>query len=406
MKTTTTNPEIPYGAYWCTPFCKWQGSFSRLNSIEFAAFVAKRELERRDIDPQVFDFGVLGITIPQQNTFWGLPWYMGMIGAKAVGGPSISQACATGVRCLSVAAQEVAGGGATAALVAGTDRLSNGPHIYYPDPQGMGGSGTVENWTLDGFFKGDPLTRQDMVQTAENVAAEWGITKEEQHEVVLRRFEQYEMARADGAAFQKRYMSLPFEVPSTNYKKTAATLEGDEGVYATTAEKLATLKPVKDGGTVTLAAQTHPADGNAGIIVTTADKARELSRDPGVRIRLLGFGLARAAPAMMPAAPVPASRRALASAGVDMDQIDAVKSHNPFAVNDIVFSRETGFELMAMNNYGSSLVFGHPHSATTLRQLIELIEELVNRGGGYGLFQGCAAGDTAMAVVIEVDGAR
>jgi len=129
------------------------------------------------------------------------------------------------------------------------------------------------------------------------------------------------------------------------------------------------------------------------------------SRDPKIRIQVLGFGLARAAPAMMPAAPVPASRRALSNAGVEMGQIDAVKSHNPFAVNDIVFSRETGFDLMAMNNYGCSLVFGHPHAATTLRQIIELIEELVIRGGGYGLFQGCAAGDTAMAVVIKVAGA-
>ena len=83
--------------------------------------------------------------------------------------------------------------------------------------------------------------------------------------------------------------------------------------------------------------------------------------------------------------------------------MDAVKSHNPFAVNDIVFARETGADLDAMNNYGCSLVWGHPQGPTGLRSVIELIEELVIRGGGRGLFQGCAAGDTAMAVVIDVD---
>ncbi|HEY6963776.1 MAG TPA: thiolase family protein, partial [Erythrobacter sp.] len=150
--------------------------------------------------------------------------------------------------------------------------------------------------------------------------------------------------------------------------------------------------------------QTHPADGNAGLIVTTRDRARELSRDTGIEIAILGFGTARTAIAHMPEAPVPASRAALAQAELSITQIDAVKSHNPFIVNDLVFAKETGFPLDGMNNYGCSLVWGHPQGPTGLRALIELIEELAARGGGRGLFQGCAAGDTAMAVVIEVRG--
>ena len=81
----------------------------------------------------------------------------------------------------------------------------------------------------------------------------------------------------------------------------------------------------------------------------------------------------------------------------------AVKSHNPFVVNDIVFARETGFPVERMNNFGSSLVFGHPQGPTGTRLIIELIEELVVRGGGFGLYHGCAAGDAGFAVVIEVD---
>src|ERR1044072_7317467 len=99
--------EIPYGSYWSTPFVKWQGSFAPLHSIEFGAHVAKAERAKRHITPAAFDFGVLGTTVPQKSAFHGLPWFMGMIGAPKVGGPTINQACATGVRCLLTAAQEI-----------------------------------------------------------------------------------------------------------------------------------------------------------------------------------------------------------------------------------------------------------------------------------------------------------
>jgi len=85
--------------------------------------------------------------------------------------------------------------------------------------------------------------------------------------------------------------------------------------------------------------------------------------------------------------------------------LDAVNTHNPFAINDIYFANSTGFDVEAMNNYGCSLIWGHPQGPTGLRSVIELIEELVQRGGGRGLFVGCAAGDTAMAVVVSVDNA-
>jgi acetyl-CoA acetyltransferase len=198
-------------------------------------------------------------------------------------------------------------------------------------------------------------------------------------------------------------MSLPFDVPRPGFKNSAGTLAGDEGVLMSTAEGLGQLKPVLGDGTVTYGGQTHPADGSAAIVVTTPQKCREMSRDPAMRIGILGFGLARAELAHMPEATIPAARQALDQAGLAIADMDAVKSHNPFAVNDIVFARETGADLAAMNNYGCSLIWGHPQGATGLRSIIELIEELVIRGGGRGLFQGCAAGDTAMAVVIEVD---
>ncbi len=90
--------EIPYGAYWSTPFARWQGSFARLNSVEFAAWVARRELARRELPGEAFDYGVLGTTVPQKHAFYGLPWFAGMAGLGELTGPTINQACATGAR--------------------------------------------------------------------------------------------------------------------------------------------------------------------------------------------------------------------------------------------------------------------------------------------------------------------
>jgi acetyl-CoA acetyltransferase family protein len=396
--------EIPYGCYWSTPFARWQGAFAGLNSVEFAAHVAKQELARRGIPAQAFDHGVLGFSVPQKHSFYGLPWLTGLAGLGQVAGPTLMQACATGARVLLAAAQEIESGLSQVSLSIACDRTSNGPHLYYPNPRGPGGTGAHEDWVMDNFGC-DPLGRHAMIKTAENVAAKHGIGTAEQHAVVLRREAQYRDALANDSAFHKRFMTLPFEVPDSAFRKTAATIPGDEGINFSTAEGLAKLKPVVEDGTVTYGGQTHPADGNAAIVLAAPERARELSRDPKVRVRLHGFGQARAALAYMPEAPIPAAKQALAQAGLDIKRMDAIKTHNPFAVNDILFSRTTGVPVEKVNNFGSSLVWGHPQAPMGTRAIIELIEELAQRGGGFGLFTGCAAGDSAMAVVLEVSGA-
>ncbi len=385
---------LPYGAWWSTPFARWQGPLAHLHSLRFAAFTARGAMAARGISAEALDFGVLGFTVPQPGSFYGLPWVAAEAGAAHLAGPSIMQACATSARCLQVAAAEVAGGGATAALVLAADRVSNGPTLVYLRSEGPGGAPQVENWVLDNFAA-DPWAKCAMVQTAENVAAKWGLTREAQDDLVLMRLAQYHSARDRG--FHGSFLMT--ELPEGH-------LEGDFGVQPVNEGKVRGLKPVQPGGTVTYAGQTHPADGNAGAIVATRDVARALSRRPEIEVSLLGFGTARVEKAMMPAAPVPATARALKAAGLEMAAVDAVTSHNPFAVNDLVFAAETGFPLDRMNVNGCSLVFGHPQGPTGLRCTIELIETLAERGGGVGLFQGCAAGDTAMALVLEVRDAR
>jgi acetyl-CoA acetyltransferase len=229
----TERVEIPYGCYWSTPFARWQGSFAGLHAIEFAAHVTKNELARRNIEPQIFDYAVLGLSVPQKHSFYGPPWFMGMIGADRVTGPTIAQACATGVRTVLAATQEIQSGLSKVALVVTGDRTSNGPHLYYLNPLGPGGTGGHEHWVMDSFGY-DPYTTKSMLVTAENVARQHQLTTEQQHELVLHRQDQYQTALEDDCAFLKRFMTLPFDVPAPNFKKTAKTLASDEGVTIST----------------------------------------------------------------------------------------------------------------------------------------------------------------------------
>ena len=398
------NAFIPYGGYWCTPFVKWQGSFANLHPLSFAADMTKRALAERSIEPAGFHALFLGTTVPARGSFYGAPWVAGSIGAAGITGPTLSQACATSARVIGSAAYEVEtdDGADRAILCVTADRTSNGPHMTYPNPTGPGGKPDAEDWVWDNFNR-DPWAGNAMIETAENVARECEITTEEQHEVALLRYEQYQAALKDEAAFHRRYMLTPVEINPSG-RKAIATVKDDEGVFPTTAEGLAKLKPVLKDGTVSYGAQTYPADGNAGMIVTTHDRAAEVSRDPKIKIQVLSFAQGRVKKGFMPMANVPAAQRALALAGLGVDQVKVIKTHNPFAVNDIFFSREMGVKQTAMNNYGSSLIWGHPQGPTGMRLIMELIEELVLLGGGYGLFTGCAAGDTAAAIVLKVSG--
>jgi acetyl-CoA acetyltransferase len=396
---------IPYGGYWSTPFSRWQGSFAHLNAIRFAAEIGTRALEERNISPRVFDRLYFGITIPQMYAFYGGPWLTGLIGAETITGPMIGQACATGARVMALAGFELEAtadaGERPVILTITADRCSNGPHLYYPNPTGPGGTGDSEDWVWDSFSL-DPYARNAMIDTAENVAREVGITREEQDEMTLLRYQQYDDALKDDSAYLRRFMVMPIEVKDARGRKVLSTVDGDEGVFPTTAEGLARLRPVSEGGTVTYGTQTHPADGNCGIIVTTRERARELSRDPKIEIQLLSYGEARAKKGYMAQAVVPAARQVLSRAGIGIEDVKVIKTHNPFAVNDIYFCREMGVKPEAMNHYGSSIVWGHPQGPTGHRLIIEVIEELILVGGGYGMFVGCAAGDTGAGVVVKV----
>jgi acetyl-CoA acetyltransferase len=367
--------------------------------VELAAVTAKRFFELRGITPDIFDGIVFGSTIPQKMWFYDAPWFATLMGNPSISGPRVAQACATATVSLNVAASCVEVGSNASILVATCDRTSNGPNILWPNPSGLGGKPDFESWMVDGF-NFEPTGDTGPLGTANNVVKERGITREESDALVFDRYMKYTMSTADDRKFQKRYM-IPVAVRLS--KKETVLVEGDEGITPCTAEGLAGLRPVVPDSIITVGAQTHAADGNAGMIVTTKERAHELSADRAVTIRILSYGFARAKKAHMPEAPAPASARALEKAGIKVSDLGAVKTHNPFSVNDIVMRKEMGIDDRIFNNYGCSLIFGHPQGPTTMRLAIELIEELVLKGGGYGLLAGCAAGDSGAALVVRVN---
>jgi acetyl-CoA acetyltransferase len=391
---------IPYRGYYSTPFCRWQGTMANENSIALAGTTANRWRTKNNLDPDIFDYMYMGITVAQHHLFYSHTWAAAMFvdGAKDLPALMVNQACTTAVTCIYLAATSIEVNAYETAFALITDRCSNGPHTIWPNPLGPGGEVESENYVMDNFNK-DPWPGLKMIQTAENVAKEVGTTKEECDAVALRRYEQYLDALADDRAFQKRYMFAP-EVRIS--KKKTILIEEDEGVTPCTPEGLAALRPVEPGGVHSYAAQTHPADGHCAFIVTTRDKARELSADPNIEIQVISYGISRAKKGYMAAAVVPAAEMALEKAGIGVKDLKAIKTHNPFSINDINMSRKMGFDINWINNYGSSMIYGHPQGPTGGRLTAELIEELVLLGGGYGLCAGCAAGDLGGGLVLKV----
>jgi len=386
---------IPVGSPWFSPFARWQGALAEISSLDLAVDVGGRALNERSIDPSAFGSIVLGMTIPQPFSFYGAPTVAARLGAPGIGGPAIAQACATSAACVAAAAAAVELGERRPVLVVTTDRTSNGPLLIYPEPGASGGAPRTEHWVLDNFRR-DPWAGHSMLETAEFVAREESISREEIDDVAALRHAQYADAIEHGA-LAGAVVPVEFALG-----KRVISLRADSGIRPTSREALAELRPAQEGGRVSFGAQTHPADGTAGLVLCDESTARAWGRRPGV-LRVLACAFVRTEKARMPKAPVAAARLALEEAGLALDDVEVVTTHNPFAVNDAFFARATGYPLEKMNRYGCSLVFGHPQGPTGMRSIGELALALEHRGGGVGLFTGCAAGDIGGAVLLRLD---
>jgi acetyl-CoA acyltransferase len=181
-------------------------------------------------------------------------------------------------------------------------------------------------------------------------------------------------------------------------------IDDDNGIRKLTMDGLREMRELDT--CVTAGGQTHASDGMATLIVTTPEQAGELSARPEIDIRFVARTEVRTNPALMPEAPSFAVQKLLAKTGFTMADMAVVKNHNPFAVNDAIFSKLLDYDWKDMNRTGCSLVWGHPQGPTLTRSLIEGLEEAVSLGGGYVLLFGCAAGDVGIAAIFAVNDRR
>ena len=235
-----------------------------------------------------------------------------------------------------------------------------------------------------------------MIKTAGMSARKHKIDREEVDDITFHRYEQYFNTKNSGW-FEN--ILIPFDVLN-NQGRFLGRIDEDKGVRQITRSALREMRELDT--CVTPGSQTHASDGIATLLVTNAEKAKELSKKPEIDIQFIGKTEVRTLPSYMPEAPALAVQKLLNRAGLKMDDMAVVKNHNPFAVNDAIFAKVLEYDWHKMNNTGCSLVWGHPQGPTLTRIIIESLEEAVSLGGGYAMVFGCAAGDVGIAAIFKV----
>jgi len=398
MSTPDRSPfpkaRIPYGTWGSSYFPAWQTSaLAEVNIGQFAGESMARIMGLRSVPITALDYLVLGSTIPWHWKFWTAPLVASCMGHR-IPGFHVEQACATGLQATLVAGAEIQSGANDVVGVLTFDRTSDSPVGVFPERRAHERTQAIADvWDNFGF---DPATGKAMITAAGLTARKFGAERAETDDVAFLRYQQYFEAKESG--FLDRVL-VPLDILNVA-GRPLGTIDADEGVRKISRASLAgqrELDTCVTGGT-----QTHASDGMATLLVTTAEKAKELSPRPEIEITFVGKAETRAEPSLMPEAPGLAVNKLLARLGMTMDDMVVVKNHNPFAVNDVVFAKQTGYDWRKMNNTGCSLVWGHPQGPTLTRTLIEALEEAVDLGGGYVLIFGCAAGDVGIAALFQV----
>jgi acetyl-CoA acetyltransferase len=386
--------RIPYGTWGSSYFPAWQTSpLAEVNIGQFAGEAMGRILGLRKVPKSELEYLVLGSTIPWHWKFWTAPLVASCLGQR-IPGYHVEQACATGLQAVLLGGAEVQSGSKDVVGVLTFDRTSDSPVGVFPERRAHQRTLPIADvWDNFGF---DPATGNAMITAAGITARKYKIERAETDDIAFVRHQQYFEAKESG--FLDRVL-VPFDVLNVQ-GRPLGRVDSDLGVRKLA---MASLRAQRELDTcVTGGSQTHASDGMACLLVTTKERARELSPRPEVDIQLIAKAEARTQPSLMPEAPAIAVQALLRRCGLTMDDMAVVKNHNPFAVNDAVFTRVTGYDWRKMNRTGCSLVWGHPQGPTLTRVLIEALEEAVSLGGGYVLVFGCAAGDVGIAALFQV----
>ena len=386
--------RIPYGTWGSSYFPAWQTSaLAEVNIGQFAGESMARILGLRGVQKTELDYLVIGSTIPWHWKFWTAPLVASCMGHR-IPGYHAEQACATGLQAVLLAGAEVDSGASDVVGVLTFDRTSDSPVGVFPERRAHERTQALADvWDNFGF---DPATGNAMITAAGITARKYKAEKSETDDVAYHRYQQYFEAKESG--FLDRVL-VPLEILNVA-GRPLGRIDDDLGVRRLTLQDLRAMRELDT--CVTGGTQTHASDGMATLLVATEGRAKELSTKPEIDIQFVAKAEVRTQPSLMPEAPVFAVQKLLDRCGLTMADMAVVKNHNPFAVNDVIFSKLMDYDWREMNNTGSPLVWGHPQGPTLTRVLIEALEEAVDLGGGHALVFGCAAGDVGIASIFKV----
>ena len=373
----------------------FNGAFASVPAHDLGAATIKAALERAKLDPGEVDEVILGqvLTANQgQNPARQAAIIAGVPKEKTAFG--INQVCGSGLRAVALGAQQITNGDAKVIVAGGQESMSLSQHgAHLRGGTKMGDIKFVDTMIRDGLT--DVFNGYHMGQTAENVAAKWQISREEQDKFALASQNKAEAAQKAGR-FKEEIVA--FAVAG---KKGDIIVDADEYIRAgTTLEGLAKLKPAftKDG-TVTAGNASGINDGAAALVLLSAREAKARGLTPLARIA--AWATAGVDPAVMGSGPIPATRKALEKAGWKVKDLDLVEANEAFAAQALAVNKDLGWDPAIVNVNGGAIAIGHPIGASGARILVTLLHEMQRRGAKKGLATLCIGGGMGIALAVE-----
>jgi len=375
---------------------EYTGALKDVSALELGATAARATFDRTGVKPEWIDHVVVGNVLQtSSDAIYGARHVALKAGVPIeVPALTVNRLCGSGIQAAVSGAQLIQLGDAEIVLTGGIENMSQAPHVIRGLRSGLRlGQGKLEDYLYEALL--DPYCGLFMAQTAEKCAAKYNISREEQDAYALR---SQQAAAAAWAACRFAEEVVPVEIKS---RKGVTIVDKDDHLRPdTTLEGLAKLPPAfsKDG-TVTAGNASGIVDGGAALMLASARAVKEKSLRP--LARLVNWAAVGVDPSYMGMGPAPATRKALAKAGMTLDQIDLIEVNEAFAGQYLAVEKELGLDREKTNVNGGAIALGHPLGMTGTRLLLTLTLELGRRGKKYGLATACIGGGQGIAAIIE-----
>jgi len=399
MKTQGHGTDVVFLSGVRTGFGAFGGALKSYSAIQLGAIAATYAMERAGTDPSAIDHVVFGNALQTSADAIYMARHIGLQAGLPLETPAVTvnRLCGSGFESIIQGAQQILLGESTVVLAGGTESMSQAPHVVRGARWGLrlGPAPPFEDLLWESLQ--DPQCGFSMAETAENLADKYGIAREDVDAYALRS-QQAAAAGWSGGHFADEVIPVSVKNPKTRQKEDWAA---DEHMRpSTTAEALAKLPPYfKKDGVVTAGNASGICDGGAAVVIANESYASKGGLRPIGR--LVAWGVAGVEPKYMGIGPVPAAHKALAKAGMTLDQMDLVEVNEAFSAQYLAVERELGLDRERTNVDGGAIAIGHPLAASGTRITLHLLHALRRRGKRLGLGSACIGGGQGAAVIVE-----